>query len=87
MNVAADLQRGARAVERLVRRMPISRETADDARAALRLAAVARALLVEVDVLQRRIARLQHIVRPRRVRRTLRPPVSEPRSYLAPLGR
>src|SRR5262245_9080571 len=59
MSVATDLLRGARAVERLVHRTPISRLTADDARAALRLAHIARALLVENHALRRRVAFLQ----------------------------
>jgi hypothetical protein len=55
MIVAADVTRGAHAVERLVCRLPISPENADDARAALRLAHLAGALLTENAALRRRV--------------------------------
>ena len=59
MIVAADVTYGAHAVERLVGRLPISPENADDARAALRLAHVAGALLSENAALRRRVVVLK----------------------------
>jgi hypothetical protein len=59
MIAAADVTRGAHAVERLVCSLPISPENADDARAALRLAHVAGALLTENATLRRRVTALK----------------------------
>jgi hypothetical protein len=59
MIVAADVTRGAHAVERLVCSLSISPENADDARAALRLAHVAGELLTENAALRRRVVALK----------------------------
>ncbi len=59
MAVADDITRGAHAVERLVRSLPISPRNADDVCTALRLAYAVRELLAENHALRRRVAFLQ----------------------------